>query len=194
MDNVIIGIFGMRGSGKTLLLVLLAYVEHLFGKKILANMKNLAFETEILDPDDLVHLSKNLMGCTICIDELHSICDSRQSSKQQNIQIANFFLQSRHRGCNVIYTDQYQGQDDKRIRDNTDIKIVARNLNIDSDGDGIPDMFEYTIINLKTENVMTKVIYGKPIFKMYEDWEIIDIYEYKKKIEKNKNGKQKHRK
>lgn len=189
MENVIIGIFGMRGSGKTLMMVLLAYVDKILGKKILINMKNLSFETEVLKPKDLVNLSEKLRGCTICIDELHTLCDSRHSGFSQNISISNLFLQSRHRGCNIIYTDQFQGQDDKRIRDNTDIKIVARNLNIDSDGDGIYDMFEYTIVNLKTEKVDTKVVYGKPIFQLYDDSEIIDIYEYKKEHQKKKRHK-----
>lgn len=189
MENVIIGIFGMRGSGKTLMLVLLAYVEKMMGKRILSNMGNLSFETEVIDPDDLVDMSEGIKGCTILLDELHTLCDSRHSGFRQNINIANLFLQSRHRGCNIIYTDQYQGQDDKRIRDNTDIKIVARNLNIDSDGDGIYDMFEYTIVNLRTEKVDTHVVYGKPIFQLYDDSEIIDIYEWKKDHQKKKRHK-----
>jgi hypothetical protein len=58
---------------------------------------------------------------------------------------------------------------------------VARNLYIDSDGDGIPDKFEYTIIDVRTEEIKTVVIYGKPIFELYDDSEIIDIYEHQKK-------------
>jgi len=65
LDNIVIGIFGMRGSGKTLMMVLLAYVEFMSGKQIMANMKGLAFPTEILDPDDLVTLSPRLSGRTI---------------------------------------------------------------------------------------------------------------------------------
>lgn len=181
MQNIVIGIFGYKGSGKTLMMIILLYIEHLTGKKVYVNMKNLNFSTEIIKPKDLVKLSKALQGCTIGIDELHTLADSRKSGKSQNINIANFFLQSRHRGVNVIYTDQYQGQDDKRIRENTDIKIVARNLYIDSDGDGIPDKFEYTIIDVRTEEIKTVIIYGKPIFELYDDSEIIDIYEHQKK-------------
>jgi RecA/RadA recombinase len=181
MQNIVIGIFGYKGSGKTLMMIILLYIEHLAGKKVYVNMKNLNFPTEIIKPKDLIKLSKALQGCTIGIDELHTLADSRKSGKSQNINISNFFLQSRHRGVNVIYTDQYQGQDDKRIRENTDIKIVARNLYIDSDGDGIPDKFEYTIIDVRTEEIKTVVIYGKPIFELYDDSEIIDIYEHQKK-------------
>jgi len=186
MQNVVIGIFGYKGSGKTLMMIILLYFEHLAGKRILVNMRNLSFPTEVIKPNELIELSKTLMGCTIGIDELHTLADSRKSGKGQNINLANFFLQSRHRGVNVVYTDQYQGQDDKRIRENTDIKIVARNLYIDSDGDGIPDMFEYTIIDVRTEVIKTITIYGKPIFDLYDDGEIIDIYEYEKESKHKK--------
>jgi hypothetical protein len=186
MQNVVIGIFGYKGSGKTLMMILLLYIEHLSGKRILVNMKDLSFPSKVINPKDLIELSKKLMGCTIGIDELHTIGDSRKSGKTQNINLANFFLQSRHRGVNVIFTDQYQGQTDKRIRENTDIKIVARNLYIDSDGDGFNDMFEYTIIDVRTEEINTIRIYGKPIFELYNDGEIIDIYEHEKKNSKKK--------
>lgn len=159
------------------MMIILLYIDKMNGKRVLVNMKKLGFETELIKPNDLIKLSKNLLGCTIGIDELHAIADSRKSHKGQNINIANFFLQSRHRGTNVIYTDQYQSQDEKRIRENTDIKIIAKNLYIDSDGDGIPDQFEYTIIDVRTEEIKTIRLYGKPFFSLYYDGEIIDIYE-----------------
>lgn len=186
MQNIVIGIFGYKGSGKTLMLIILLYFDKLMGKRILVNMKHLNFETELIKPKDLIKLSDKLTGCTIGIDELHTIADSRKSHKGQNINIANFFLQSRHRGTNVIYTDQYQSQDEKRIRENTDIKIIAKNLYIDSDGDGIEDMFEYTFVDVRTGDIKTLRICGSPFFKYYDDGEIIDIYE-----EENKNTKHK---
>jgi DNA helicase HerA-like ATPase len=180
MNNIVIGIFGLKGSGKTLFMVLLLYIEQQTGKKILANMIGLNFPSELLKIKDIVTLSEKLEGCTIGIDELHTIADSRKSGRVQNIQISNFFLQSRHRGVNIIYTEQYQSSDDKRIRQNTDIKIIARNLYIDSDKDGIPDVFEYTIIDTRTEEINTIKIYGKPIFSLYSDAELIDLYDHKK--------------
>lgn len=186
MENIIIGIFGYKGSGKTLMLVLLTYCEYITGKKILSNMTQLKFPSEILNPDDMVNLSEKLHGCTIAIDEIHTIADCRKSHGQQNIQIANFFLQSRHRGVNVIYTTQYMGQAEKRIRDNTDVVIVARNLYQDTDEDGFDDQFEYTIIDLRKEKQHILKIYGKQIFNLYSDAEIIDIYKYKEKNEKKK--------
>lgn len=184
MQNVVIGIFGYKGSGKTLMMIILLYLEKMAGKRILVNMKNLRFETEIIKPKELIELSEKLQGCTIGIDELHTLADSRKSHGKQNINIANFFLQSRHRGVNVIYTDQYQNQAEKRIRENTDIKIIAKNLYTDTDGDGINDLFEYVIIDVRTEAVKTIRINGKPFFDYYADWEIIDIYEHEKKNRK----------
>jgi len=192
MQNIVTGIFGYKGSGKTLLMIILLYIEKQLGKRILVNMKNLNFETELLKATDLISLSEKLHGCTIGIDELHTIADSRKSHGKQNINIANFFLQSRHRGVNVIYTDQYQSQDEKRIRENTDIKIIAKNCYIDSDGDGIDDIFEYTIIDVRKEDesaIKIIKIYGQPFFKYYDDGEIIDIYE-----QENKHATTKHKK
>jgi len=182
MQNIVIGIFGLKGSGKTLLMVLLLYIEYKAGKKILVNMKGLNFPTEIIKLKELIKLSPKLIGCSIGIDELHTVADSRKSHKKQNINTANFIAQSRHRGVNVVYTDQFQNQDDKRIRQNTDIKIIARNLYIDSDNDGIYDQFEYTIIDMRTEEEPRVIkIYGKPVFALYSDAEIIDLFEYKEK-------------
>jgi len=186
IENVVIGIFGFKGSGKTLLMVLLAYIEHLSGKRILMNMRDLSFPTEIIDPDDLISLASWLSDCTICIDELHTVADSRKSLRDQNIGISNFFLQSRHRGTNIIYTEQFQGQAEKRIRDNTDIKIVSTNLQIDSDNDGIFDMFEYTIMDMRLQTANTIKIYGKPVFDMYSSSEIVNIYDAKKLEKLNK--------
>lgn len=171
------------------MMIILLYLEKLCGKRILVNMKHLSFETEVIKPNDLITLSKSLCGCTIGIDELHTLADSRKSHGKQNINIANFFLQSRHRGVNVIYTDQYQNQAEKRIRENTDIKIIAKNCYIDSDGDGIDDIFEYIIIDVRKDGkdaIKTIRIYGKPIFSLYDDGEIIDIYEEEKKTTKKK--------
>lgn len=181
MDNIVIGIFGLKGSGKTLLMVALLYLEHQAGKKILVNMNGLNFPSELLNIRDIVNLSDKISGCTVGLDELHTIADSRKSTRKQNIQISNFFLQSRHRGVNIIYTEQYSSTDDKRIRQNTDIKIIAKNLYIDSDNDGIPDIFEYVIIDTKTEDIKTIRIYGAQVFKLYSDVEIIDLYEHKEK-------------
>lgn len=191
MQNVVIGIFGYKGSGKTLMLVILAYAEHMQKKKILSNLHNLKFPSEIVDPKEIISLSEKLQGCTICIDEIHTIADSRKSHGAQNIQIANFFLQSRHRGVNVIYTDQYMGQVEKRIRDNTDIIIVARNLYQDTDGDGLNDYFEYTMLDLRGEKTKVVKIYGKPFFNLYSDAEIIDIYKHEEENGKKKKTKKK---
>lgn len=189
MENVVIGIYGFKGSGKTLLMVLLAYIEHLSGKTILMNMKDLNFSTKVIDPDDLISLAPYLKHCTICIDELHTIADSRRSHRDQNIGISAFFLQSRHRGTNIIYTEQFQGQAEKRVRDNTDIKIVSKNLYIDSDNDGIPDIFEYTIMDMRTEDINVLKIYGTPVFEMYSSAEIVDIYDKKKQEQMLKKRK-----
>jgi hypothetical protein len=181
MDNVVIGIFGLRGGGKTAFMVALGYIDHQAGKRILTNMTGLNFPSELVKIDDIVNLAPELQYCTLLLDELHTIADSRKSTRIQNVQISNFFLQSRHRGVNIIYTEQYSNADDKRIRQNTDVKIIARNLYIDSDGDGIPDTFEYTIIDLKAEKITPIKLYMAPVFQLYSDSEIIDIYEHKEK-------------
>jgi hypothetical protein len=180
MQNTVLGIYGLKGSGKTALLALLAYLYHLQGYRVITNVQ-FHFPCEILDPKDLVELSPNLQDAVIALAELHNLFDSRKSGSVQNTDGANFILQSRHRNCDVIYDDQFQGQFDKRIRDNTDLKVIAENLYADTDGDGYDDLFRYTCLDIRRQRQLPAIeLYMKPVFELYDTDEIVDVFRYQR--------------
>ena len=188
-NNLVVGIKGLKASGKTLLLTWLLFREYLLGKMIYVNYK-VFFPHKIIDVQKMVTLNIELQNAVIGIDELHMVCDSRRSGKKQNILMSYFILQSRHRSVNFYYTTQFDGQVDKRIRDNTDINMVCENLYIDSDDDGFNDLFRIIIQDRRFRPIKfkQKILYGKPIFKLYSSDYIVDIFTMKS-LDKLKKGK-----
>jgi len=179
---MIIGIYGLKGSGKTLFMCILLYLEYFYLKsKILSNMW-FKFPHEIIDANKLVELDESLKNSAIGIDELHMIADSRRSGARQNLLLSYFVLQSRHRSVNFYFTDQFEHQVDKRVRENTDIKIICENLHIDSDGDGIDDTFRIIIQDLREfpPKYYVTVICATKFFEMYDTDYLIDIFKYKR--------------
>jgi len=187
---MIIGIYGLKGGGKTLLLCILLYLEwKMFKSKILANLQ-FSFPHEIIDAQRLVELDESLKNSAIGIDELHMIADSRRSGAKQNLLMSYFILQSRHRSINFYFTDQFEHHTDRRIRDNTDIKIIVENLHMDSDNDGIDDLFRVIIQDLREYPIKyyITVICGTNFYEMYDTDYLIDIFKYKKGDKLIKNG------
>ena len=188
-NNLVIGLKGLKGSGKTLVMTLLLYAEYKNGRKIYTNYE-VNFPHKILDVEKLVKLDIQLQNAVIGIDELHMICDSRRSGKKQNILLSYFVLQSRHRSIDLYYTTQFNGQVDKRIRENTDINIICENLFIDSDNDGNNDLFRIIVQDKRSMPIrlMEKVIYGQPVFNAYNSDHIVDIFTMKEIRKLQKKG------
>lgn len=179
-NNLVVGIKGLKAGGKTLVLTWLLFREYLLGKKIYTNYR-VFFPHELIDVQKMVTLNIEMQNAVIGIDELHMICDSRRSGKKQNILMTYFILQSRHRSVNFYYTTQFGGQIDKRIRDNTDVNMVCENLYVDSDEDGFNDLFRVIIQDRRFRPIKfkQKILYGKPIFKLYSSDYIVDIFTMK---------------
>jgi len=179
-NNLVVGIKGLKGSGKTLVMTMLLLMEYLKGKKIYTNYK-VFFPHEIIDVKKLVELDVELENCVIGIDELHMICDARRHGKDQNLLMSYFVLQSRHRSVNFYYTTQFERQVDVRIIENTDINIVCENLYIDTDNDGFADLFRLIIQDKRFRPVKfrQKTMYGKPFFQMYSGDYVVDIFTMK---------------
>lgn len=177
-DNFVISITGIKGSGKTLVLTLLLYLDYLRGRKIYTNFP-VSFPFEFIDIQKMVDLNIELENCTIGLTELHAIADSRLSGKKQNILMSYFVLQSRHRHVNFYYDSQFGGQVDKRIRTNVDVDIVCENLYFDYDNDGLNDTFRIVIHDRRFGFYQQKYFYGKPIFQMYNGNVIINPFTMK---------------
>jgi len=189
-NNLVVGIKGLKGSGKTAMLTLLLYFEWKYLKKKVYTNYQVFFPHESLDIDKLIKLDKELTNAVIGISELHMICDSRRSGRKQNIKFSYFVTQSRHRSVNLYYDTQFERQIDIRIRENTDINLICENLFIDSDGDGINDMFRVIFQDKRTlpPLIFEKIIYLFPVFGFYNTDYIVNPFTMKE-IQKIKGKK-----
>lgn len=116
-------IFGpYLGCGKTAFLVWLARGHHAEGKKIYANFK-VTF-ADIIAPAELL-MMQDLENCTILIDELWTIIDSRQSTSGENQFLNDIILSSRKRGVTIMGTSQMPHMVDKRFRDIADFRVLC---------------------------------------------------------------------
>jgi len=192
-NNIVVGIYGFKGSGKTTALTLLLFCEEQEKnlKNTYANYR-LSFPFKWLRGTSMINLSRTLDDSAIGVDELHEYADSRNSGSLQNKRVSDFFLQSRHTRSNVYYTTQYKDQIDKRIRRITDIDIISENLFIDSDGDGDDDMFRLTIHDRRRFDIKPRQVtfYAKPVFDMFDSTQRINPFVFSE--EGQKKWKKKH--
>jgi hypothetical protein len=127
---MIIGFIGDMRSGKTLMMTLKAYQDHLKGTPILSNY-GLTFPHEKININ-LVTKSvtdKNtdyFKNSTVCIDEIHIWIDSRVSGQKRNRLISYFITQSGKLNTTVLWTSQFLRQVDVRLRLNTQILYKTR--------------------------------------------------------------------
>lgn len=186
-ENLIVGLYGWKGSGKTVSLTLFLLIEALqrTRERIFCNYK-LEFPFEWLAGRDMIELELTLNNSCIGIDELHEYADARNSGSLQNKRVADFFLQSRHFNCDIFYSTQYKDQIDKRIRRITDIDVVCENLFTDLDGDGDDDLFQLTIKDRRLPESAVRQIryYAKPVFELYDSTERINPFLFTKAQEK----------
>jgi hypothetical protein len=185
-ENLIVGYYGWKGSGKTVSLTLFLLIAHLqrLRQRIFCNYK-LEFPFEWLAGKDMIELEKTLDNSVIGIDELHEYADSRNSGSLQNKRVSDFFLQSRHFNCDIFYTTQYKDAVDKRIRRITDIDVVCENLFTDLDGDGDDDLFQLTIKDRRMPESAVRQLryYAKPVFDLYDSTERINPFVFTRKQE-----------
>lgn len=126
---VVVGFIGEMRSGKTLCMTLEAYREHLKGRKVYSNYA-LAFPYEDVDDQLVASVTKDnktrlFDGCVILLDEVHVYMDSRTSSQKKNRLLSYFVTQSGKLDSLVMWSSQFLGQADKRLRLNTQILYKA---------------------------------------------------------------------
>ena len=122
---VVVGFVGPMRSGKTLAMTLEAYKHSLQGRKVFSNYA-LSFPYENIDDQMLGDVTKNNRittydGSVICLDEIHVYMDSRNSAAKKNRLLSYFVTQSGKLDSLVLWSSQFLGQADKRLRLNTQI-------------------------------------------------------------------------
>jgi hypothetical protein len=186
-ENIVVGIYGWKGAGKTTALTLFLLLEHLQRRRqrTFCNYK-LKFPFDWLAGQDMIDLEHKLDHSVVGIDELHEYADARNAGTLQNKRVADFFLQSRHFQCDVFYTSQFKDQVDKRIRRITDIDVISENLFTDLDKDGDDDLFQLVIKDRRLPDSKVRVMrfYAKPVFDLFDSTERINPFVFTKTQEK----------
>lgn len=100
---------GTLGAGKTSSMTAVAYMAYLSGQKIYAN-----YSTIFAEPIQSIKHMYSLRKAILALDELQSILDSREFKNNQ--QLTQWILIVRKLGLSILYTTQFLGQVDLRVR------------------------------------------------------------------------------
>lgn len=185
--GMLTGVVGGLGSGKTLFVTKCLYDEYrLNHKKIMANY-NLRFPHEKINVRRLLDDNSQLHDIAVGIDEFHVFFDSRVSGSRRNRLTSYFVLQTRKRNVNLYFTTQNIGQVDKRMRQQMHRMIVCNRTGIDSDHDGLEDVFKINVIDMTVQPYKMKYynFYGRKYFDLYDTNQIISPFDEEEESEKN---------
>ena len=161
-----IGISGLLGSGKTLLLTVLGYYYEELGLDVKANYE-LDFGEKV-DINELIHFE--LEDCALLLDEIETLIDSRDNSKN-NRNLTYFFLQSRKRRVFLGFTSQLLGAIDKRLRFITPVVFHAHTrLNEFEDFTYTPFIESFPVPEMKK---VLEYETAKKYFDLYDTEEVI---------------------
>lgn len=117
---MLVGIMGRQGSGKTLLMSLLAQIIHQkTGLPIFANYKSLRNANYVNTLTDIWNLNQAIY----CFDEIWLTMDSR--AFKSNIELTRWINQIRKKGVITFYTTQHISQVEMRVRNATDVLIYC---------------------------------------------------------------------
>jgi len=158
---------GDRGAGKTCLLTFLLKLDYDRSRKIISNY-HLQFDFNYMTLTDISELPDEVQNATIGLDELQVGADSRRALSKANLGITKLATQLRKRVCILYYTTQRFNLVDKRMRDQTDYIIT-------SEATGKEGIFKIKIMDRGTGDILKEKIFdGKPVFDLYDSWEIVD--------------------
>ena len=184
MINAIVG--GL-GSGKTLLMIYLLFLEKQSGKIVMTNMTSVSFQDKPLYFEELlqdVQDNHALNDIALGLDEVHIFLDSRSAMSKSSKVASYFILQTRKRNVNLYITSQHIGQVDLRLRNMLDRVYICENLK-DEEGNKT-DLFRYIVLDY-TETTPAKhsfLLDGRKIYELYDTSEIIDMFEEPEKPER----------
>ena len=118
----IVGIFGLQGNGKTMLLTALGVMAHRENIPIYANYHLKIPYTPIDSLEDIDRIHDGIF----LADELWLWCFARSSMTKMNQDLIKIVMLNRKRGVTIAYTTQTIGQADKLLRNVTTTWIEPR--------------------------------------------------------------------
>ena len=180
-NNLVVEMLGLKGSAKTIMLLIFLYFAWRFQRKKVYTNFEVGFPHEKLDIQKLIDLDVSLQNSAIGITEMHMICDARKHGARQNLQMSYFVTQSRHRSVDLYYDTQFERQVDVRIRENTDINVICENLFLDTDNDGLNDMYRIIVIDKRNPYSVPfeRTLYLRAWYQLYNTDVIINPFTMK---------------
>lgn len=132
LEEVVVGITGPRGGGKTILAAYIASIHHLIREQpVRSNLPiyvplhndhdGVLFKSEDLDTMQLFTLSQELTHGAVLIDELNLWFSARRSMTKKNELFNDIMQQVRKRALSLIYTVQSEMWVDPYLRFQTDM-------------------------------------------------------------------------
>lgn len=171
-NQLVIGIVGPRGSGKTLLLTDYLRDAYEHGRKVIANY-HLSFPFQYMRLKEVAQMPPSMRNAVVGLDELHIAADSRDFMGVNNRRISTLITQMRKRQCTVYYTTQFMSQVDRRIRLHTDLLIRCEALEPGIVEASVHD-YQKLAYSHRTDHFLDSFVFdGSPIFHLYDTNEII---------------------
>lgn len=168
-DNMLVGIEGGLGSGKTAELTRYLIKDRAIGFSVLANYPLYDIPFIFFEFDDLLDFANNkimLRNKTIGIDEITVYVDCRCSGTKRNRLFSYLVLQSRKRNTHIYYTTQDFALVDWRLIAHTQIKVICEKI-FDDFGNEIDDIRQITIIDIRNPKNITTNTFLLDISKYY---------------------------
>lgn len=176
---MLISVIGLVGSGKTLFLVIMAYILNFFdNRKILSNFFLKTDNYEYLNLDDFIENERD--NIIVFLDEAYTYLESRISMSNLNKAMSYMIFQSRKRDLDIYLTAQMFSSIDVRFREQTDVLVKCKRI-INEEFNG----FKYIIINIANNKYKTLLLpmnQAKTYFHLYNTYEIIPPYQKEKLV------------
>ncbi len=168
----VVGIFGDRGGGKTLLLTM--FLRDAFNKDlpVVANYPIFSFDYKRMEFEEICDLPQAVQDAIVGMDEFQAGADSRDAMKMRNRKLTKLATQLRKRHCNLYYTCQRYKLIDVRVREQTDYFITVEPFD-ESDEDN--HWFRAYFL-LEPDGMLVNELhfYGQPFYKQYDTDYIVD--------------------
>lgn len=177
-------IIGRQGSGKTLLLVMLAY-QMLLKKKTIYSNVNLHFPYQVLNYKDIIDC--NLQNAAVLLDEIHQLIPARRSLSKRNVEICdNFLSMVRKQGLEVYGTTQTLRKVDIRFREEADYLYVTEKYILQNNQwirythnenlpKSVPIMIKVDITETYSNNTLSMNFMGNKFFDLFDTKQIIKV-------------------
>jgi len=164
---VLVAIIGSIGSGKTLLMVLFAFLS---SREIYSNFKISLSRYKALEVMDLLELKDNI---DVLIDEGYTWLESRTSGSILNRYLSYIVLQSRKRTIDIIISAQMFSSLDVRFREQCDLIIKCEKIVKKKKIAGFKYSFLFVESNLE-RTFFLDIKEARKYFDMYDTYEIVE--------------------